>query len=246
MYCPRCGQQQTSGEMRFCPRCGLKLDSARACLAEADDAASGAFAVPYVPRRGDINAGVLIVFLSVLLTSAFVAFTSVPLPGAFLVLLLIAAPLLAASGRLLGALRNLFSEEEAKAERVGVRPREVGFGAVLMLVCAALSLCAGFASRRYGELAFFAMLAASLPALLLSSQALMRATQKLFAAEPSRPAAASESVTSELSNHTAGGNALPPAEGVPVSFFGARETPTAVMSPPPSVAERTTGLLVRD
>ena len=246
MYCPRCGQQQTSGELRFCPRCGLKLDSARAALAEADDSASGAFAAPYVPRHGDINAGVLAVFLSVLLTSAFVAFTGVPLPGAFLVLLLIAAPLLSASGRVLGALRGLFSDGEAKAERVGVRPRDVGFGAALMLVCAALSLCAGFASRRYGELAFFAMLGASLPALLLSSQALMRATQKLFAAEPSRHAAASGSETSELPGRAVGGNALPPAGGVPVSFFGARETPTAVMSPPPSVAERTTGLLDTD
>src|SRR5215470_3240363 len=25
MYCPNCGQQQISGEMRFCSRCGLAL-----------------------------------------------------------------------------------------------------------------------------------------------------------------------------------------------------------------------------
>ena len=25
MYCPKCGQQQVSGEMRFCSRCGLAL-----------------------------------------------------------------------------------------------------------------------------------------------------------------------------------------------------------------------------
>ncbi len=25
MYCPNCGQQQVSGEMRFCSRCGLAL-----------------------------------------------------------------------------------------------------------------------------------------------------------------------------------------------------------------------------
>ena len=25
MYCPNCGQQQISGEMRFCSRCGLSL-----------------------------------------------------------------------------------------------------------------------------------------------------------------------------------------------------------------------------
>jgi hypothetical protein len=161
------------------------------------------------------------------------------------VLLLIAAPLLAASGRLLGALRSLFSDE-TKAERVGVRPREVGFGAALMLVCTALSLCAAFTFGRYGSLAFFSMLAASLPALLLSSQTLMRAAQKLLAAEASRHAAASESGTPALPGHVASGNALPPPEGVTVSLFGARETPTAEMSPPPSVAERTTSLLDRD
>ena len=246
MYCPRCGQQQTSGELRFCPRCGLKLDPVQTYLSEADDAASGAFAVPYAPRRGDINAGVLVVFLSVLLTSAFVALTDVPLAGAFLVLLLIAAPLLASSGRLLGALRALVSGEERKAERVVVRPREVGFGAALMLFCAALSLCAAFTFGRYGSLAFFSLLAASLPVLLLTSQALMRAAQKLFAAEASRHEGASESVTSALHGRAVSGNALPPAGGVPASFFVARETPTAEMSPPPSVAERTTGLLDRD
>lgn len=244
MYCPRCGQQQNSGELRFCPRCGLKLNPVQAYLSEADDAAPGASATPPGPRRGDINAGVLVMFLSVLLTSAFVAFTNAPLAGAILVLLLIAAPLLAASGRLLGALRGLFSGE-AKDSLVGVRPREVGFGAALMLACAALSLCAAFTFGRYGPPAFFSMLAASLPALLLSSQALMRATQKLFAPETPRHAAAA-SVTSALPGRVAAGGALPPAEGLPVSPFGARETPTAEMSPRPSVAERTTNLLDRD
>lgn len=242
MYCPKCGRQQTSGELRFCPRCGLKLEPVRACLSGADGAAPDTPATLAAARRGDINAGVLIVFLSVLITSAFVAFTNAPVGGALLVLLLVAAPLLAASGRLLGALRGLLSDGE-KAGRVGVRPREVGFGAALMLVCTALSLCAAFSFGRYGAAAFFSLLAASLPALLLSSEALMRAAQKLFAAEAPRHAPASESVTSALPGRVADGNALPPAEGVPLSLFAARERPTAEMSPQPSVAERTTGLL---
>lgn len=245
MYCPRCGRQQNSGELRFCPRCGLKLDPVRACLPEPDGAAPDAPATLAAARRGDINAGVLVVFLSVLLTGAFVAFTNAPLAGASLFLVLVAAPLLAASGRLLGALRGLFSDDE-KAARVGVRPREVGFGAALMLACTALSLCAAFAFGRYGAPAFFSLLAASLPALLLSSQSLMRGAQKLFAVEAPRRAAASESVTTALPGRFADGDALPPAEGVPVSLFVAREQPTAEMSPPRSVAERTTGLLDGD
>src|SRR5438045_8647351 len=27
MFCPRCGQQQASEEVRFCSRCGLQLDA---------------------------------------------------------------------------------------------------------------------------------------------------------------------------------------------------------------------------
>lgn len=33
MYCPKCGQQQVSGEMRFCPRCGFQLGVVTALLA---------------------------------------------------------------------------------------------------------------------------------------------------------------------------------------------------------------------
>src|SRR5215813_9483820 len=33
MYCPNCGQQQVSGEMRFCSRCGLALSGLAEWLA---------------------------------------------------------------------------------------------------------------------------------------------------------------------------------------------------------------------
>ena len=33
MYCPRCGQQHTSSEMRFCSRCGFPLEGVRELLA---------------------------------------------------------------------------------------------------------------------------------------------------------------------------------------------------------------------
>src|SRR5215467_2855221 len=33
MYCPNCGQQQISGEMRFCSRCGLALSGLAEWLA---------------------------------------------------------------------------------------------------------------------------------------------------------------------------------------------------------------------
>jgi len=40
MFCPRCGQQQVSGEVRFCPRCGLSLASVPALLAGFEAAPS--------------------------------------------------------------------------------------------------------------------------------------------------------------------------------------------------------------
>jgi len=33
MYCPKCGQQQASGDVRFCSRCGFLLDAVGAVLA---------------------------------------------------------------------------------------------------------------------------------------------------------------------------------------------------------------------
>ncbi len=43
MYCPKCGQQQTTGDVRFCSRCGFLLEGVSAVLA------SGGLAPRYVP-----------------------------------------------------------------------------------------------------------------------------------------------------------------------------------------------------
>jgi hypothetical protein len=41
MYCPRCGQQQISEEVRFCPRCGLSLAAVPTLLAGVKAPAAG-------------------------------------------------------------------------------------------------------------------------------------------------------------------------------------------------------------
>ena len=70
MYCPNCGQQQISDEMRFCSRCGLALSGLAEWLAggalperRADDAQVPA-ASPR--RRGMRRAGKLLFFSGVL------------------------------------------------------------------------------------------------------------------------------------------------------------------------------------
>jgi endogenous inhibitor of DNA gyrase (YacG/DUF329 family) len=70
MYCPNCGQQQISDEMRFCSRCGLAfsgladwLAGSRLVAARADEAQTS---LPSARRKGMRRAAKLIFFGAVL------------------------------------------------------------------------------------------------------------------------------------------------------------------------------------
>lgn len=68
MFCPRCGQQQISDEVRFCPRCGLSLAQVPALLAVGDAAlAEGAPRVVQTRKRKQIRRGGKIMFFSAVL-----------------------------------------------------------------------------------------------------------------------------------------------------------------------------------
>ena len=74
MFCPRCGQQQLSEELRFCPRCGLPLASVTALLASDGAAPSGeemARASKITARRAGIRRGTKLMFFSVVLFPVF-------------------------------------------------------------------------------------------------------------------------------------------------------------------------------
>nr|MDQ3820981.1 zinc-ribbon domain-containing protein [Acidobacteriota bacterium] len=66
MYCPRCGQQQASEEMRFCSRCGFPLGGVRELLANdgavstSEDEEQGQVVSP---RRRGISQGVMMMLL---------------------------------------------------------------------------------------------------------------------------------------------------------------------------------------
>lgn len=62
MFCPNCGQQQTSGEVRFCPRCGFQLGVVRAVLT-AGDAAPTPPAPDRARRKKDMTIGAALMFL---------------------------------------------------------------------------------------------------------------------------------------------------------------------------------------
>jgi hypothetical protein len=76
MYCPNCGQQQISDEMRFCSRCGLALSGLAEWLASgrlpakrADDEPVAALS----PRRKGIRRAAKLMFFSGVLFIVFLA-----------------------------------------------------------------------------------------------------------------------------------------------------------------------------
>jgi len=73
MYCPKCGLQQVSEDLRFCSRCGLPISGLAEWLASGamlarSDKAPGSLASP---RRKGISRGAKLMFLSVVLTPIF-------------------------------------------------------------------------------------------------------------------------------------------------------------------------------
>jgi hypothetical protein len=77
MFCPQCGQQQPSEEVRFCPRCGLSLTPHAALLAGFNPAAASPVAsqvpAPSAKRTGT-RRGAKLMFFSVVLFPVFFGF----------------------------------------------------------------------------------------------------------------------------------------------------------------------------
>ena len=85
MYCPQCGQQQISEEMRFCSRCGLALSGLAEWIAggtlpvkRADEPPSTALS----PRRKDIRRAGKLMFFSAVLVPVFLVISLVTDEGA--------------------------------------------------------------------------------------------------------------------------------------------------------------------
>jgi hypothetical protein len=74
MYCPNCGQQQISGEMRFCSRCGLALSGLAEWLAAGSVATKREEQVQVSglsPRRKGIRRAAKLMFFSGVLFPVF-------------------------------------------------------------------------------------------------------------------------------------------------------------------------------
>ena len=78
MYCPNCGQQQVSDEMRFCSRCGLALTGLAEWLAGGAlpiSRGDQAEVTPASPRRKNIRRAAKLMFLSGALLPVFFVFS---------------------------------------------------------------------------------------------------------------------------------------------------------------------------
>jgi hypothetical protein len=76
MYCPQCGQQQVSSELRFCSRCGFPLAGVGELLATGGVIArheppSSSEPKKISPRRKGVQQGVALIFLAAVLTPLF-------------------------------------------------------------------------------------------------------------------------------------------------------------------------------
>ena len=89
MYCPNCGQQQVSDEMRFCSRCGLALSGLAEWLAggrlplqpREEQQAPAALS----PRRKGIRRAAKLMFFSGVLFFVFLGFSIATEEGAFMI-----------------------------------------------------------------------------------------------------------------------------------------------------------------
>ncbi|HEV2763842.1 MAG TPA: hypothetical protein VGV38_12750, partial [Pyrinomonadaceae bacterium] len=70
MFCPQCGQQQVSDEVRFCSRCGFQLSAVTGLLTTGGVAASPSAELQTgeSPRRRGMRHGMTMFFVGIVLT----------------------------------------------------------------------------------------------------------------------------------------------------------------------------------
>lgn len=81
MYCPQCGQQQISSDMRFCSRCGFPLDGVSMLLATGGSlpvsGSTGEVPAQMSPRRKGVRQGFMLMLIGLILTPILAILTNV-------------------------------------------------------------------------------------------------------------------------------------------------------------------------
>lgn len=249
MYCPRCGHQTTSDELRFCSYCGFKLGVVRAALSDGEEVPLAVLSATRTalpePRQRDINVGVFLMFVATMFASFITDWPVLGLSrvtGAAILTILYLA-ILVLSGQITKGIHKLLSWEEPDAELASSQ-RGVCFGATLMFISTiVIAMVSLFAFGRMKTTPFFVGLGFAFTFCLLLSQYLMRGLRYLFQGE-NRAALPQDIANQPLPLATVFDvQGLPAAKMPAVSLFGTQRVQTAEIVTPSSITEHTTNLL---
>jgi hypothetical protein len=120
MFCPQCGQQQVSNEVRFCSRCGFQLGGVTGLLAtggnlpvyQTENVGSGSSDAPREsPRRRGVRQGTTMLLLGLVLTPVLAIIIGPGAPNDFPNLLIPLSAILLIFGGFLRMLYALIFEE---------------------------------------------------------------------------------------------------------------------------------------
>jgi len=240
MYCPRCGHQTTSEELRFCSYCGLKLGVIKASLSETEDVVpSTVLPAVTLPRQRDINVGVILIFAGALVASFITGWRpginrtsgAVLLVLEYLILVALSLPITKGILKLL----SWESDTTVSSSRKGLN-----IGATLMLASTfLLSLVSFFMFGRMKTSAFYAGLVVVFTLLLFVSRQFLRGLQYLvFDETPISTSEHNPTIAAGVDRQT-----LTAGQGTPIPIFGAQRVTTAEIVAPSSITEHTTNLL---
>ena len=248
MYCPRCGHQPITDELRFCSYCGLKLGVVKASLADDDSvSAADSFTIQVIPkelRQRDINLGLILMFGGSMFAALLAGRDLLGLgrEGGAIILFAVFSSLMLFSRPIIKLIYKLLSWE-MPPDSVSFNQRGMLFGSILMFVSTiflVISSLLWLGRMRTPE--FFVGLLVSFVLFLLLSKYLVRALRYLVTGDMSL---SGKDLMPDLSSidDAASSPALPGAQTMPISLFTGQRVNTAEIVSPASITEHTTNLL---
>ena len=250
MYCPRCGRQPISDELRFCSYCGFKLGVVKAALSDYEETpptvSSDVRTLQTQPRHRDINIGVILMFAGAVLSTLMAGWATGGLGrevGAIILTVFYLAVVLF-SGPITKGILKLLSWEQSPGANFTASRKGMGFGATLMFISTLLvAVSSLLIYGRMRTMPFFVGLLLAFVLLLAICRYLMKGLEYLVSddsAVASRSLRGS-SATAELS--PAFNDPALHAAHEPLSGVGLHRVKTAEIVSPSSVTEHTTNLL---
>ena len=252
MYCPRCGRQPISDELRFCSYCGFKLGVVKASLSESDDVhpagSSEALTLVRMPRQRDINIGLILMFADAVFLSLIAGprAPAISREAAVVVLAVMYASIVAFSRPITKAILHMLSWDQSPDASFSASWKGMLFGTTSMAISTTIvAITSLLMFGRMRTTPFFVGLILSFALLAVVGRHLMRGLRYLVADEstvppshPIRDANQTSELGSVLSNP-----ALPAGHDRPISIFDLQRVNTAEIVSPSSVTEHTTNLL---